>query len=74
MNEICDLTGIKKEQVAYIGDDLNDVEIISNVGLSACPADAVDEVKECANLILTSKGGRGVVREFTEIILHKFMK
>ena len=71
LNEICDLTGIKKEQVAYIGDDLNDVDIISNVGLSACPADAVDDVKACANLILKAKGGRGAVREFTEKILHE---
>ena len=71
LNEICDLTGFKKEEVAYIGDDLNDVDIISNVGLSACPADAVDDVKACANLILKAKGGRGAVREFTEKILHE---
>ena len=55
---------ITVENIAYIGDDLNDLEVIKAVGLSACPADAVDEIKAIARLALRKKGGEGVFREF----------
>ncbi len=53
-------------QIAYIGDDINDLEIIDKVGFSACPNDAVKAVKEKANTILNTKGGEGCVREFID--------
>lgn len=68
--EICAMEGITLDEVAYIGDDVNCLELLTYAGLSACPADAVDEIKRIADIIiLTRKGGEGVVREFAEKIL-----
>ena len=53
-------------QVAYIGDDANDLEVISLVGYSACPADAAPKNKEAVDLVLNLAGGEGCVREFIE--------
>ncbi len=70
IKEVCREYGFKLEEVAYIGDDINDFETLSNVGLRACPADAVDKIKSIDNIIVLSKnGGHGAVREFCEMIL-----
>lgn len=70
--EICHEEGIAIEEVAYIGDDINCLELLSRVGLAACPADAVDAVKEIPGIrILSKKGGEGVVRELIDLILLK---
>ncbi len=57
-------------RLAYIGDDLNDLDSIAHAGLSACPADAVDEVRQQAAYVCERPGGGGAVREFCELILH----
>lgn len=54
------------ENVAYVGDDINDLSIIGKVGLSACPADASDKVKMAVTRVLNRKGGDACVREFIE--------
>ncbi|UKN02210.1 HAD-IIIA family hydrolase [Paracrocinitomix mangrovi] len=54
---------IKLEEVAYVGDDINDMDIIEAVGLTACPADAVSEVKRKVDIILQKNGGHGCIRE-----------
>lgn len=59
----------KKENIAYIGDDLNDLKAMTQCGINACPADAAQEVKEQCQYVLNKKGGYGVVREFVEILL-----
>jgi len=59
------------EQVAYIGDDLNDLPAMRYVGISACPMDAADEVKAYCDFVLTQKGGEGAVRAFIELLLKK---
>ena len=70
INEICKKENIGLENVAYIGDDINDFEALSNVGLKACPNDAVSAIKEINEIIiLESKGGCGAVREYVERIL-----
>lgn len=71
LNEILAKTGFKASEVAYIGDDLNDVGIIGLVGLSACPQDAVEDVRQQVNKVLNTKGGAGCVREFAELILAR---
>ncbi len=72
VKEICKTEGIKLDDVAYIGDDLNCKEALSSVGLAACPADACLEVRQIKNILnLRTKGGCGVVREFAEIILNQ---
>jgi len=70
--EICRKEGITLNEVAYIGDDINCFELLSEVGLPACPQDAVRKIKEIANIrILSEKGGNGVFREFAEGILSQ---
>ncbi len=58
--------GIDYNSVAYIGDDVNDLDIMERVGFTACPANAIDKVKSIVNVILTKKGGEGAVREFID--------
>jgi len=68
--EICKKENITLDEVAYIGDDINCKELLENVGLAACPSNALDDVKNIPNIIKLSKsGGDGVVREFVEEIL-----
>lgn len=50
-------------QVAYMGDDLNDFQIMQKVAWAACPCDAVEEVKEICHYVATKEGGTGAVRE-----------
>ncbi len=64
--------GFSKYQTAYIGDDLNDVVVKKNVSLFFAPSDASECTKKIADLCLTRKGGHGVVREVSEIILRKY--
>lgn len=61
---------LKASEVAYIGDDLNDVEVLAHVGFSAAPADAATEAKNSAHYICSRKGGEGCFREFAEVILR----
>ncbi len=63
--------GIRPEEAAYIGDDLNDLEAMKCAGLPACPQDAARQVKAVCACVLTSCGGQGAVREFVEMILEK---
>lgn len=60
---------ISYAEIAYIGDDLNDLEVIGRAGLTACPADAIDEVKEKVDIVLQTPGGGGCVREFVDTYL-----
>lgn len=65
----CEELGIGLENIGYVGDDLNDLEVIQAVGLGTCPADAVKEVRAAADLVLSLKGGEGCVRELIEEVL-----
>ncbi len=70
--DICQKEGITLEQVAYIGDDVNCYDLLSQVGAAACPADAADKIKSIPGiLILNKKGGEGAVREFIELFLSE---
>ena len=60
---------INLEDVAFIGDDINDLSIIDIVGFSACPNDSSDPVKRKVSLVLDTKGGYGCVREFSDLYL-----
>jgi len=62
----CKQLNISLENVAYIGDDVNDIGVMQHVGIAACPSDAVREVRDIAHVILTKKGGYGCVREFID--------
>lgn len=68
----CSKLKIQLTEVAYIGDDMNDLEVLNAVGLSACPADAVEKIKNAVNIVLEKKGGEGCVREFADkYLLHE---
>lgn len=68
--EICKLENITLNEVAYIGDDINCLDLLRAVGLGACPSDAVDEVKQVLGIIiLKEKGGNGAIRCFVDTIL-----
>lgn len=69
LDKILDSTGLISEEIAFIGDDTNDIEIMKKVGLSAAPADATKFAKDVANIILKNSGGNGAFREFAEIII-----
>ncbi len=69
--EICQQEGISLSEVAYIGDDVNCHELLSSVGFAACPANALEVVKNIPNImVMKKKGGEGCVREFIELILN----
>lgn len=70
INKLCDKYNINYSQIAYIGDDINDIEVLKKVGFSCCPQDAVREVKNNVNYVLQSKGGKGVIRELVNNILN----
>ncbi len=61
--------GIELENIAYIGDDINDIQAMKISGVSACPKDSNEFVLEIVNYICNSDGGNGAVREFIELIL-----
>lgn len=61
--------GITFEDCAFIGDDINDVGLLSKVGISACPSNAPDYIKQKVNYITIKSGGQGAFREFVEYIL-----
>ena len=58
--------GVIDDQIAFIGDDINDLDIMQQVGISACPSDAVPAIKKIANIQLQLPGGQGCVREFID--------
>jgi 3-deoxy-D-manno-octulosonate 8-phosphate phosphatase (KDO 8-P phosphatase) len=74
LNNWCKELNITLENVAYIGDDLNDIKVMKEVKLVGCPNDAIDEVKEISDFICKKNGGNGAVREFCEYILENIIK
>jgi 3-deoxy-D-manno-octulosonate 8-phosphate phosphatase (KDO 8-P phosphatase) len=61
--------GLSLEQVAYIGDDVNDLEALKAVGFSASPADGLPDIVAAVDYVCQKKGGEGAVREIIEMIL-----
>ena len=68
--EFCDKEKIDLSEIAYIGDDINCFDLLSKVGIAACPKNAIQKIKSIPNIIqLKSKGGNGAFREFAELYL-----
>ena len=67
--EICVNLGFTLENAAFIGDDVNDLELLSSAGFSASPFDAICEVKSIVDYISPLPGGRGVFREIADLII-----
>lgn len=60
---------IPLDEIAYCGDDVNDILAMEIAVFTSCPSDATEEVQKIVDLVLTKKGGMGAVRELCEIIL-----
>lgn len=69
LEEIISRLQLNAEEVAYIGDDYNDLEIMQMVGLTAAPADGLQKIKNQADYVCQAKGGEGSFREFAEMII-----
>ncbi len=74
LKEVADASGIVSDngvynQIAYVGDDIIDIECMKHCGIVACPADAVAQVKEISDFISERNGGNGAVREFVEALV-----
>jgi 3-deoxy-D-manno-octulosonate 8-phosphate phosphatase (KDO 8-P phosphatase) len=67
--DIQEKQALPPEKIAYIGDDLGDIDVMKSVGLAAAVADAHSEVQRIAHYVCRAPGGRGAVREFIEFIL-----
>lgn len=70
LNDIMKDLNVDYKEVAYIGDDITDIPVLKRIGLSACPQNAVDEVKEVCDIVSSKEGGNGAVREICDIILN----
>jgi 3-deoxy-D-manno-octulosonate 8-phosphate phosphatase (KDO 8-P phosphatase) len=69
LNEILNRNKILPENIAYIGDDVNDIELMKLVGLSASPSDGMIDVRSIVDFVCEHKGGNGAFREFAELII-----
>jgi 3-deoxy-D-manno-octulosonate 8-phosphate phosphatase (KDO 8-P phosphatase) len=69
LSKICAKFNVKPNEIAYIGDDVNDKEIMKLVGFSAAPKDAIFSIKKIANYTCLKKGGEGAFRELADIII-----
>ena len=70
LKDIMERRKLSKEEIAYIGDDVNDKDIMEQVGLCACPSDAMGVVKDISHYICRTVGGHGAFREFAEVIIE----
>ncbi len=68
--EILAAEKVSREETAFVGDDIADVPLMRRVGLAAAVADAVREAKNAAHFVTENKGGRGAVREITDLLLR----
>ncbi|WP_437920888.1 KdsC family phosphatase [Sphingobacterium sp. LRF_L2] len=70
MLEIVQRFQLEKNEIAFMGDDIPDFDCMNNVGLSLCPYDAVDDIKNIAGYVSPKRGGEGCVRDVIEKILR----
>jgi YrbI family 3-deoxy-D-manno-octulosonate 8-phosphate phosphatase len=66
---ILDSNSLLPDEIAYIGDDVNDLQIMEKTGLTACPGDAMPQVLAKVDYVCGNKGGYGAFREFAEFII-----
>lgn len=70
--QICEEKNCTLENIAFIGDDVNDLEILREVGFAAAPKNAMPEIKKVVDYVCAKKGGDGAYREIAELLLtHK---
>jgi|YelNatPaOPRAMG01_1025707.scaffolds.fasta_scaffold29346_3 3-deoxy-D-manno-octulosonate 8-phosphate phosphatase (KDO 8-P phosphatase) len=67
--EIKEKYGLKDEEIAYIGDDLNDIQVMEKVGLAIAVADSAKEIRRFAHYVTRLPGGRGAIREVVDLFM-----
>lgn len=70
LEDVLQRTNISADEIAYMGDDTNDLGIIAKVGLSACPKDATKFAKDAVDYVVESNGGYGALRDLCELIIE----
>lgn len=71
LEQICRKYRVQPSQIAFIGDDVNDLELMRKVGLSAAPQDGISQAKKIAAYVCKMEGGKGVLREVADLILKE---
>ena len=75
LEKICKYYKVSPSEIAFIGDDVNDIELMKKVGISATPFDGISQAKKIANYVCKNSGGNGSFREIADLILkEKFPK
>tara|TARA_B100002003_G_C13813243_1_gene400749 strand:+ start:151 stop:627 length:477 start_codon:yes stop_codon:yes gene_type:complete len=69
--DYCKENDIDLKNVAYVGNDINDKNVMENTGLTFCPADAHESIKKISDHVLKTKGGHGVIRELLDFIIKQ---
>nr|WP_280516711.1 HAD hydrolase family protein [Carboxylicivirga mesophila] len=69
LNNLIKELNVNRNELAYLGDDINDLANILSVGWGACPLNAASPVRNAADIKLTTYGGKGAIREFVEFII-----
>lgn len=72
VNKICKEYNIDMKHIIYVGDDINDLELLKNVGISCCPNNAVEAVRNIVTYISDKRGGDGVIRDVVEFYMGDF--
>jgi len=66
---VCKKFGLTKKEIAYIGDDVNDFELMKLIGLSVMPQDGIDSLRQIADYVCKTCGGKGAFREVVDLLL-----
>ena len=69
LKKVCKEFDVKTSNIVYIGDDFNDIFLLKNVGISVSPADAWKNTKQIVDYVSEKNGGKGVLREISDLIL-----
>lgn len=72
--EYCEGENLSISSVAFVGNDVNDSEVMQIASLSICPSDAHSSIREISDFVLKTKGGNGVIREILDLILENQIK
>jgi len=71
LGDLCNKYNVKPSEVVYVGDDLNDYEIMKMVGIACCPANAIQQIREIADYISPMNGGDGAIRDIIDWLLQR---
>jgi YrbI family 3-deoxy-D-manno-octulosonate 8-phosphate phosphatase len=69
LNKLLPDQNIEAHNIAFIGDEITDLQLMNRVGLSACPLDAAYEARNAADYVCNTCGGNGVIREFSDLLI-----